>query len=46
MTQDRLFDNLDSDQYPVDSTTPDVRDLPEDYWVRKIKVVQVTGGRL
>lgn len=44
MTQDRLFDNLDSDQYPVDSTTPDVRDLPDNYWIRAVHVVE-TGGK-
>lgn len=42
---ERLFDNLDADTYPVDSATPDVRDLPEDYWDRLVHEAK-TGGKL
>jgi hypothetical protein len=40
---------LDHDQlpYPVDSQVPDGRDhLPDNFWIRPIRTVKVTGGRL
>jgi hypothetical protein len=43
-----LFANLDASLLPpVDSQVPfEYRDLPDDFWIRPVVVVKVTGGRL
>lgn len=46
MTDQHLFDNLDSGQLADLERLPDCCELPDDYWDRPVRIVQVTGGRL